>query len=415
MRQCGGPFGPPAEGVARINGDGAFCMAGKICYMFDHNNAAKTAGSGKMIGESLRSSGAVKEAGYRVGAGGAGLRVPRFAAAILGALALAGLSAGPATADSKADIRAQSGQQITFAEPSAKRPSSRISVRKAKPRLPVVRRLVRAGGTIGDNLMASGVKRGVPAKIMEDMVRMLKFAVDLQRDLGPKDRFVVLYEQTLLPSGAAGAVGALVYAELVLKNRRLGVWRFTPKGGGTDYFTAQGRSVRTGLLRTPVDGARISSRFGMRKHPILGYTRMHRGLDFAVPRGTPVYAAGDGIVEAAGRNRTLGWFVRIRHEGNYRTLYAHMQGLAKGIAKNSRLKQGQVIGKVGSTGLSTGPHLHHEVWKGKEPIDPASLKLQPRLVLRGKALEAFRWHAAMTGMKPAMRVGQLRPLPAAKQ
>ncbi len=390
-------------------------MGRKIGYKTGYYNAAQTAGSGKMFVESLRSSRAVGEAGYRAGAGAAGLRARGFKAAILGAFALAGLSAGAAAAEQSA----QGGQQVTFADPSSKIPStkipsSKINVRKGKPRLPVVRRLVRAGGPIGENLIASGVKRGVPAKIMEDLVRMLKFAVDLQRELGPKDSFVVLYEQARLPSGAPGAVGALVYAGLVLKDRRLGVWRFTPKDGDTDYFTAQGRSVRTGLLRTPVDGARISSNFGMRKHPILGYTRLHRGLDFAVPLGTPVYAAGDGIVEAAGLSPTLGWFIRLRHEGGYRTVYAHMQGLAKGIAKDARLKQGQVIGKSGTTGLSTGPHLHHEVWKGKEPIDPASLKLQPRLVLRGKALEAFRWHASMTGMKPAMRIGQLRKPPAAK-
>lgn len=386
-------------------------MGRKICYGARRYNTAQTVGSDKMFGKSLRASRAVKEAGYRTGAGSAGLCARGFRAAVLGAFVLAGLSVGPAAADSAG----QGGQQVTFADPSPKLPSSKINLRKAKLRLPIVRRLVRAGGPIGENLIAAGVARGVPVKIMEDMVRMLKFAVDLQRDLGPKDTFVVLYEQALLPSGAPGAAGALVYAGLVLKDRRLGVWRFTPKGGSTDYFTAQGRSVRTGLLRTPVDGARISSRFGMRKHPILGYTRMHRGLDFAVPRGTPVYAAGDGTVEEAGLNRTLGWFVRIRHEDGYSTLYAHMQGLAKGTAKGARLKQGQVIGRVGSTGLSTGPHLHHEVWKGKEPIDPASLKLQPRLVLRGQALEAFRWHAAMTGMKPVMRVGQLRKAPAAKQ
>lgn len=378
-------------------------MGRKIGYKTGQYNAAQTAGSGKMLAKSFRSSRTAREAGFRAGAASAGLRVRAFMSAALGALALAGLSAGPATAEPASS----SGQQVTFAEPSTK-----VNIRKSKPRLPVVRRLVRAGGPIGDNLIASGVKLGVPARIMEDMVRMLKFAVDLQRDLGPKDSFVVLYEQARQPSGAPGA---LVYAGLVLKDRRLGVWRFTPEGGDTDYFTAQGRSVRTGLLRTPVDGARISSGFGMRKHPILGYTRLHRGLDFAVPLGTPVYAAGDGIVEAAGKNPTLGWYIRLRHEGGYRTVYAHMQSLAKGIAKGRVVKQGQVIAKSGSSGLSTGPHLHHEVWKGKEPIDPASLKLQPRMVLRGKALEAFRWHAAMTGMKPAMRLGQLRKLPPAKQ
>lgn len=383
-------------------------MGRKNGYITGHYNAAQTVGSGRMFVESipLRSPGTVGKAGYRAGARGAGWRVRGLAAAFLGTFTLAGLSAGPAAAGSAT----QGGPQVTLADPSTK-----VNVRKTKPRLPVIRRLVRADGPIGENLIASGVKTGVPRKIMEDMVRMLKFAVDIQRELGPKDRFEVLYEQALLPSGAPGAVGALVYAGLVLKDKRLGVWRFTPKGGEADYFTAQGKSVRTGLLRTPVDGARISSKFGLRKHPILGYTRLHNGLDFAVPRGTPVYAAGDGTVVAAGRSPTLGWFIRLRHEGGYRTVYAHMQGLAKGIAKGVVVSQGQVIASVGSSGLSTGPHLHHEVWKDDKPIDPASLKLQPRMVLRGAALEAFRWQAAMTSMKPAVRLGQLRKPPAAEK
>ena len=371
-----------------------------------------------MFRESQRSQRTATEAGCPAAGTvvlGGGLRVPglkaTFKATIAGVFAIVFLSAGQAFADWSAKTgSAKNSEQITFAGPSTK-----VNIRKGKPRLPVVRRLVRAGGAIGENLIASGVKKGVPRKIMEDMVRMLKFAVDLQRELGSKDKFEVLYEQALLPSGEPGAVGALVYAGLMLKNRRLGVWRFTPKGGTTDYFSATGKSVRTGLLRTPVDGARISSNFGMRKHPILGYTRLHRGIDFAVPRGTPVYAAGDGTIEAAGLNKTLGWFVRIRHEGGYSTVYAHMKGLAKGVAKDATVKQGYVIGKSGSTGLSTGPHLHYEVRRDNVPIDPASLKLQPRMVLSGEALEAFRWHAAMTSMKPAIRIGQLRKPAQAKK
>ncbi len=381
-------------------------MGRKNGYITRYYKAAQTVGSGRMFEGSLqlRPHGPVRKDGWR--AVEASLCVRVLAATAAGVFVLAGLAAGPATAEPSSKI----AKQVTFADPATK-----ISLRKAKPRLPAVRHLVRAGGPVGENLIASGVKMNVPRKIMEDMVRMLKFTVDIQRELGPKDRFEVLYEQALLPSGAPGAVGALVYAGLVLKDRRLGVWRFTPKGGETDYFTAKGMSVRTGLLRTPVDGARISSKFGPRKHPILGYTRMHRGLDFAVPLGTPVYAAGDGVVIAAGLSPTFGWFIRLRHEGGYRTVYAHMQGLAKGIAKGVRVKQGQVIAKSGSSGLSTGPHLHHEVWKDGKPIDPASLKLQPRMVLRGKALEAFRWQAAMTSMKPAMRIGQLRKSPATKK
>jgi len=151
--------------------------------------------------------------------------------------------------------------------------------------------LVSIAGMIGDNLYVTGVARGVLSSVMEGMVMMLGHVVDFQRDLKPRHRYEILYEVHLDKEGAHRRVGNLVYASLRLDERGFNVWRYTPPGGEPDYFDSEGRSVVTGLLRTPVDGAKVSSGFGLRKHPILGYSRMHRGIDFAVPKGTPIYAA----------------------------------------------------------------------------------------------------------------------------
>lgn len=293
--------------------------------------------------------------------------------------------------------------------PAAKRPvkASAVALRKLGSE---TRNLFRADGKVGESLYLTGLKYGVPEKIMAEMTSMLGYLVDFQRDLKPEHEFVVIYEQYLNADGSKGRVGRLVYAGIQLKGRRYGVWSFKLKDGRVDYFNSKGRSIRTALLRTPMDGAKISSGFGMRKHPILGYTRMHRGVDFAAPKGTEVYASGDGVVEEAGRNRGLGIHVRIQHDEGYETVYGHLSELAEGLKKGDKVKQGQVIGLVGSTGLSTGPHLHYEVWLNEEAIDPASVKFETRLALAGDELAAFRWQAALVMMKPAVRLA----LPAKK-
>ncbi len=266
------------------------------------------------------------------------------------------------------------------------------------------RNLFRAEGKVGESLFQTGLKHGVPESIMTEMTSMLGYLVDFQRDLKPEHAFVVIYEQYLNADGSKGRVGRLVYAGIQLKGRRYGVWSFKLKDGRIDYFNSKGRSIRTALLRTPMDGAKISSGFGLRKHPILGYTRMHRGVDFAAPKGTEIYASGDGVVEKAGRVKGLGIHVRIQHDEGYSTVYGHLSSLAAGLKKGDKVKQGDVIGKVGSTGLSTGPHLHYEVWLNEEAIDPASVKFETRLALAGDQLAAFRWQAALVMMKPAIRL-----------
>ncbi len=271
--------------------------------------------------------------------------------------------------------------------------------------------LVRVRGVVGANLFESGIRRGVPEKIMRQVVALLGFIVDFQRDLRAADGFELLYEQSFLPSGSPGRPGSLVYAGLALKDRRFGVWRFQKPGGVSDYFNSKGESVRNGLLRTPVDAARISSGFGMRKHPILRFARLHRGIDFAVPTGTPVFAAGDGIVEIAGLDTVYGKFVRIRHANDFRTLYAHLSRISKGIRRGAKVRQRRVIGKSGVSGITTGPHLHYEVWRGQERINPTGLRMRPTVTLRGKVLTAFRWQAVMTRLRPVVWLGE--PVPAA--
>ena len=287
--------------------------------------------------------------------------------------------------------------------PAAKPPvkASSVALRKLGHE---TRHLYRADGKVGESLYQTGLKHGVPERIMTEMASMLGYLVDFQRDLKPAHDFVVIYEQYLNANGTRGRVGRLVYAGIQLNGRRYGVWSFKLKDGRVDYFNSKGRSIRTALLRTPMDGARISSEFGPRKHPILGYTRLHRGVDFAAPKGTEVYASGDGVVEKAGRAGGLGVHIRIQHAEGYSTVYGHLLRLAKGLKKGDKVKQGQVIGLVGSTGLSTGPHLHYEVWREEQAIDPASIKFETRLALAGDALAAFRWQAALVMMKPAVRL-----------
>lgn len=298
--------------------------------------------------------------------------------------------------------------------PAAKPPvkASSVALRKLGHE---TRHLYRADGKVGESLYQTGLKRGVPERIMTEMTSMLGYLIDFQRDLKPGNDFVVIYEQYLNANGTKGRVGRLVYAGLQLNGRRYGVWSFKLKDGRIDYFNSKGRSIRTALLRTPMDGARISSGFGPRKHPILGYTRLHRGVDFAAPKGTEVYASGDGVVEKAGRAGGLGIHVRIQHAEGYSTVYGHLSRLAKDLKKGDKVKQGQIIGRVGSTGLSTGPHLHYEVWRDEDAIDPASIKFETRLALAGDPLAAFRWQAALVLMKPAVRLAPMAPKTAQKQ
>jgi murein DD-endopeptidase MepM/ murein hydrolase activator NlpD len=256
---------------------------------------------------------------------------------------------------------------------------------------PQRRQLVRLAGTIDDSLYLAAERADLPQGVTVELIKLFSWDVDFQRDLRPGDAFETLFEEVSLEDGS-GAVrgGDLLYGGLTLSGTVLGAYRFAHADGEIEYFDRTGKSLRKFLLRTPVDGARISSRFGMRRHPILGYSLMHKGVDFAAPTGTPIYAAGSGRVVVASRNGGYGNYVRIRHNGGYSTAYGHMSRFAKGMAPGRRVTQGQVIGYIGTTGRSTGPHLHYEVLRNDAQINPMSVKQAPNTQLAGADLQRFQ-------------------------
>lgn len=255
----------------------------------------------------------------------------------------------------------------------------------------LTKELVRGTGTIDNSLYSDGVAAGIPAQVLVEAIRAFSFDVDFQREIQPQDAFEIAYERYSTDTGQVARVGDLIYAHLTLNKKDLRIYRFVPKDGIADYFNEKGESVRKALLRTPVDGARITSRFSKgRLHPILGFTRAHKGVDFGVPQGTPIMAAGSGVVVEAGwNNGGYGNYVRIRHDTTYSTAYAHMSKIARGIKRGARVKQGQIIGYVGMTGLATGPHLHYEVLVNNVQVNPLGVKFRPGQKLAGAELAKF--------------------------
>jgi murein DD-endopeptidase MepM/ murein hydrolase activator NlpD len=239
------------------------------------------------------------------------------------------------------------------------------------------------------SLHAAATAAGVPPAVFAEVVRIFSWDVDYQRETRPGDELAVLFERERVPGGPVVDAGGVRYARLHVAGRVLEAFRFE-RDGEAAFFTREGESLRKFLLRTPVSGARMSSGFGMRRHPILGYNRMHRGVDFAAPTGTPIYAAGDGRLARVGRHGGYGNYVRIEHGGGYATAYAHLSRFAAGMRAGRRVQQGEVIGYVGSTGRSTGPHLHFEVLKNGEQVDPLGVAQPPAENLAGAALAAFR-------------------------
>lgn len=248
---------------------------------------------------------------------------------------------------------------------------------------------VAVSGVIKSSLIAAGTAAGTPYSALMAMINVFGHEVDFQRDIQPGDRFELLYEQRIDQHGRSVGGGRLLYGALELSGRRLAVYRFESPDGRADFFDHEGQSVRRALLATPIDGARLTSGFGMRRHPILGYSKMHAGVDFGAPTGTPIYAAGSGVVEEAGAKGAYGNYIRIRHNNDIATAYAHLSRYAKGLARGGRVDQGDVIGYVGSTGRSTGPHLHYEVLQNGKQINPRSLKTPTGERLSGRALSAF--------------------------
>lgn len=265
--------------------------------------------------------------------------------------------------------------------------NGRFTVQKTKRILH--RKDVRISGSIQSSLYVSASKAGLRASTLADLIRLLSWDVDFQRDIQKNDKFDVMVERLHQQNGDFARWGKILYAELVLSGKPVRLYRYESKNHGVEYFDEKGRSAQKALMKTPINGARLSSRFGRRRHPILGFTRMHRGVDFAAPRGTPIYAAGNGTVTYAGRKGGYGNYIRIRHNGRYSTAYAHLKGFKRGVRKGRRVTQGQVIGYVGSTGRSTGPHLHYEVHVNGRQANPLKLRLPSGRKLKGNELKRF--------------------------
>ena len=255
---------------------------------------------------------------------------------------------------------------------------------------PLERILQRTVGTIDSNLYDTALAAGMPNQVLMEMVHIFSFDVDFQREIQRGDRFEVLYEAVFNKAGEFVENGPILYAALEVGEREVELFRFESEEGPADYLDAKGASVRKALMRTPINGARLSSGYGMRRHPILGYNKKHLGVDFAAPTGTPIYAGGDGTITMLGWHGNFGKYIRIRHNSTYSTGYAHLNGYAKGMKRGKRVRQGQVIAYVGSTGMSTGPHLHYEVMRGNKRINPMTLKLPSGRKLEGRELAAFR-------------------------
>ncbi|MDP7143315.1 MAG: peptidoglycan DD-metalloendopeptidase family protein [Alphaproteobacteria bacterium] len=268
-----------------------------------------------------------------------------------------------------------------------------------------IRKSVQAGhAEIEVSLYGSSLKAGIPESVVTNAIYIYSWDVDFQRDIRQGDSLKIMYEKLETVDGTPVPGGDVLYAELKVNGRVIPAYRYKFEDGDVDYFTDEGVSLRKALMKTPIDGARLSSGFGMRHHPVLGYNKMHKGVDFAAPRGTPIYAAGDGTIDYIGRYGGYGNYIRLRHNSDLRTAYAHMKGFKKGLSKGKRVKQGEVIGYVGTTGRSTGPHLHYEVLRGTTQINPQKLDMPRGKTLKGETLTAFKRHVSRVNAQYAQRI-----------
>ena len=242
---------------------------------------------------------------------------------------------------------------------------------------------------ITNSLYQTAISLKIKPSIIIEFARLYGFQVDFQRDIWKDDSFQIIYEEFLNKDEEIVETGNIIFANLNLQNEDLKLYRHEYEKNKIDYFDENGKSMRKTLMKTPINGARLSSSFGKRKHPILGFTKMHTGTDFAAPTGTPILASGDGLVVRAQWCGGGGNCVKIKHNRVYQTVYAHMSKFGRGIKKGARVKQGQIIGYVGSTGLSTGPHLHYEVIENGRKINSQKLKLPSGKVLKGDNRKVF--------------------------
>ncbi|MEM7071641.1 MAG: M23 family metallopeptidase, partial [Pseudomonadota bacterium] len=263
-------------------------------------------------------------------------------------------------------------------------------IKKMIKKTPYRREMQLIDGRIDTSLFASLAKHNILFSAQTQFVNLFAFEIDFQRDIRKGDRFAIYLKHYKDAKNNQSKHHEILYAMLEIKGHLHIYYPFRLSDGTTGFFNATGQSAQRALLKTPISAGRLSSAFGMRRHPILGYNKMHKGIDFAAPIGTPIFAAGDGVVEKIGWNGGYGRYIRIRHNATYKTAYAHLSRFSKQLKRGKRVLQGQVIGYVGTSGRSTGPHLHYEVIKHKTQINPAKLNLPHTKNLNEQEMIAFR-------------------------
>ncbi len=257
--------------------------------------------------------------------------------------------------------------------------------------------------TITTSLYNSAIEVNIEPNIIVEFARIFGFEVDFQRDIRKGDWFEIYYEKFEDDNNKVRDTGRIIFASMYVNKEEINLYNFKINNE-EEYYDIKGKSITKSLMKTPINGARLSSSFGMRKHPILGYNKMHRGTDFAAPSGTPIMASGSGTITRARWCGGGGNCVKIKHNSTYETVYAHMKSFAKGVKEGRKVKQGQIIGYVGSTGMSTGPHLHYEVIVNGKKVNSQRLKLPSGKILRGKSREMFE----LDRIKIDLKLSELR-------
>ncbi len=270
--------------------------------------------------------------------------------------------------------------------------------------LKLYRKEVVVKNNIKNNLYNAAVSSKIEPNIIVEFARIFGFEVDFQRDIRKNDWFEIYYEKFIDDNGKVRDTGKIIYASMYVNGEEINLYSFKYKNNDLEYYDIKGKSITKSLMKTPINGARLSSSFGMRKHPILGYNKMHRGTDFAAPSGTPIMASGSGTITRARWCGGGGNCVKIKHNSTYETIYAHMKSFAKGIKEGRKVKQGQIIGYVGSTGLSTGPHLHYEVIVNGKKVNSQKLKLPSGKILKGNERKEFE----LERIKIDLKLSELR-------
>ena len=282
-----------------------------------------------------------------------------------------------------------------------------VEIRKNKNKIEIKENILKLNkkevvikNKINSNLYSAATEAQIEPNIIIEFARIYGFEIDFQRDIRKGDTFEIYYEKFVDDNNIVRDTGKIIYAHMNVNNREINLYNFND-GNDIGYYDISGKSIVKSLMKTPINGARLSSSFGMRKHPILGFNKMHRGTDFAAPTGTPIMASGSGTVTRARWCGGGGNCVKIRHNSTYETIYAHMSKFARGVREGKKVKQGQIIGYVGSTGMSTGPHLHYEVVVNGKKVNSQKLKLPSGKILKNEAREKFELNRIKIDLKLA--------------